>query len=71
MDMTMADVTGGPVELDDKVVLLGEDNGGSITAEDHAIWAGTLNYEILTGISERVKRLYKKDNKYYEANELS
>lgn len=71
MDMTMADVTGGPVELDDKVVILGEDNGGSITAEDHAIWAGTLNYEILTGISERVKRLYKKGDRFYEANELS
>lgn len=71
MDMTMADVTGGHVELDDPVILLGNDNGGSITAEDHAIWAGTLNYEILTGISERVKRLYKKNGEFYEADELS
>lgn len=71
MDMTMADVTGSPVELDDQVIILGEDKGGSITAEDHAIWAGTLNYEILTGISERVKRLYKKDGNFFEANELS
>ncbi len=71
MDMTMADVTGGHVELDDPVILLGNDNGGSITAEDHAIWAGTLNYEILTGISERVKRLYKKNGEFYEADDLS
>jgi len=71
MDMTMADVTGSHVELDDAVYLLGSDDGGSITAEDHAIWAGTLNYEILTGISERVKRLYKVGDGFYEASELS
>ncbi|MCK5834000.1 alanine racemase, partial [bacterium] len=71
MDMTMADVTGSSVELDDIVVILGEDNGGAITAEDHAIWAGTLNYEILTGLSERVKRFYKKDNRICEAVDLS
>ncbi len=70
MDMTMADVTGGQVELDDIVVILGEDNGGAITAEDHAIWAGTLNYEILTGLSERVKRLYKKNGQICEAIDL-
>ncbi|HHS50228.1 MAG TPA: alanine racemase [candidate division Zixibacteria bacterium] len=71
MDMTMADVTGSEVELDDIVVILGEDNGGRITAEDHAIWAGTLNYEILTGLSERVKRLYKKNGEICEAADLS
>lgn len=71
MDMTMADVTGGSVELDDRVVILGRDGAGSITAEDHAIWAGTLNYEILTGISERVPRMYLKDGEICEASELS
>ena len=70
MDMAMADVTDGHIELDDKVVILGEDNGGSITAEDHAIWAGTLNYEILTGLSERVQRLYKKDGVICDASDL-
>ncbi len=70
MDMTMTDVTGSDVELDDRVVILGSEDGGSITAEDHAIWAGTLNYEILTGISERVKRLYKKGGRIVEASEL-
>jgi len=71
MDMCMVDVTGSSVELDDKVVILGHDNGGSITAEDHAIWTGTLNYEILTGLSERVPRLYKKDGFLVEAYELT
>jgi len=70
MDMTMTDVTGSSVELDDRVIILGFEDGGSITAEDHAIWAGTLNYEILTGISERVKRLYKKGEWVVEASEL-
>lgn len=71
MDMTMADVTGSPAQLDDRVVILGAEGGGSITAEDHAIWAGTLNYEILTGISERVKRLYRVGGRLLDASELS
>ena len=70
MDMTMADVTGSRVELDDEVVIFGSDNGGTISPEDHAIWAGTLNYEILTGLSERVKRLYKKGDALFDASDL-
>jgi alanine racemase len=28
---------------------------------DLALWAGTIPYEILTGISQRVKRIYYQD----------
>ena len=42
----------------DEVVLLGEQGGESISADDLAERAGTINYEILTAVSPRVPRLY-------------
>ena len=52
MDMTMIDVTGIPCKEGDEVVVFG--NGHS--AEDLARGAGTISYELLTGISRRVAR---------------
>ena len=47
------------VEVGDEVVLLGEQDGGRIGAEELGAWAGTINYEITTGIdSRRVERSY-------------
>ena len=43
---------------DDEVVLIGEQDGESIRAEDLAEWAGTIPYEILTNINTRVPRVY-------------
>jgi alanine racemase len=56
MDMTMVDVTGvsPPPSPGDEVVLMGE----GITARALADWVGTIPYEIVTGISRRVPRLY-------------
>ena len=42
----------------DEVVLIGEQGGERITAEDLARWAGTIPYEILTNINTRVPRIY-------------
>jgi alanine racemase len=57
MDLTLLDVTDVPgVALNDRVTLLGEDGGLSITAEDIAKTTGTLSYEITCGISARVPR---------------
>jgi Alr-MurF fusion protein len=54
MDMTMIDVTGlGAVE-GDEVVIFGEDLPITALAAD----LETIPYEVLTGISERVKRVY-------------
>jgi alanine racemase len=44
---------------DDEVVLLGEQGGLRITAEDLAAQLGTVSYEIVTGISVRVPHVYK------------
>jgi alanine racemase len=58
MDFIMIDVTDIPdVRLEDEVVLLGEDGGDSITADDLAALAGTINYEIVTCINPLIPRI--------------
>ena len=55
MDMCMLDVTDVvDVQEGDEVVLFGD----AISVSEIAQWAGTIPYEILTGISQRVKRVY-------------
>ncbi len=59
MDLTILDVTeAGGVELGDEVILLGEQNGLRISAEDLAAQIGTISYEIACNISARVPRFY-------------
>jgi alanine racemase len=59
MDMFMADVTDVPgVEQGDEVLILGKRDGQCVPAEDMAGRLGTINYEIVTGISRRIPRLY-------------
>jgi len=59
MDLTIIDVTDVPAaEPGDEVVLIGEQNGLRISAEDLAEQIGTISYEIVTGISARVPRVY-------------
>ena len=57
MDMTMIDVTGVDVEEGDFVELMGE----HVHLNQLAEWANTIPYEILTGISQRVKRIYSQE----------
>lgn len=55
MDMFMADVTDVPgVKEGDDVLIFGE----SLPVQSVAQWAETIPYEIMTGISQRVKRVY-------------
>ena len=54
MDMLMLDVTGGNVQEEDEVIVFGE----PLPVWELAEWAGTISYEILTNISQRVKRVY-------------
>jgi alanine racemase len=55
MDMTMIDITGIPdVHEGDEVVVFGNE----LSVRQLAHWAQTIPYEILTGISQRVKRIY-------------
>ncbi|TAE86995.1 MAG: bifunctional UDP-N-acetylmuramoyl-tripeptide:D-alanyl-D-alanine ligase/alanine racemase [Bacteroidetes bacterium] len=57
MDMTMIDVTDIHCKEGDEVIVLGKE----IEIGEFADKLGTIPYEILTGISQRVKRVY-----YYE-----
>jgi len=60
MNLTAADVTGIPnAAVGDEVTLLGRTSSCQVTAWDLANWAGTIPYEILCNISERVPRIYK------------
>jgi alanine racemase len=48
------------VEAGDEVVLLGTQGGGRVTAEELGAWAGTINYEVTTGVNpRRVERSYE------------
>lgn len=57
MDMTMVDSTGVQVEEGDEVIIFGPELP-IYTLSDQI---GTISYEILTGISERVKRVFYKE----------
>ncbi|WP_224485458.1 alanine racemase [Robertkochia aurantiaca] len=52
MDMLMIDVTGISCEEGDEVEVFGQE----ITAADLAAGAGTISYELITAVSQRVKR---------------
>jgi alanine racemase len=54
MDMTMLDITGVEAKEGDEVIVF----GNNPTVEEVAEAAETIPYEILTGISGRVKRVY-------------
>ncbi|MCM4167746.1 Alanine racemase 1 [Arenibacter antarcticus] len=55
MDMIMIDVTGLNCKERDEVVIFGKNH----SADKMAGYADTISYEILTGISQRIKRIYK------------
>jgi len=58
MDLTVVDVSHiTNASVGDEVVLLGQQNGLRVTADDHARWAETIPYEILCAISARVPRV--------------
>ena len=59
MDLSLLDVTAlrGRVALGDEAVIIGRRNGTGQRAEDLAAILGTIGYEIVTAIGQRVTRL--------------
>ncbi|MFN3490209.1 MAG: bifunctional UDP-N-acetylmuramoyl-tripeptide:D-alanyl-D-alanine ligase/alanine racemase [Emticicia sp.] len=57
MDMTMIDVSEADCKEGDEVIIFGKD----LSIKDLANSIGTISYEILTGVSERVKRVFYKE----------
>ncbi len=60
MDQTLVDLSGVPnVRIGDEVVLLGRQGSEEIDVTELADWCGAIPWEILTGISYRVPRVYR------------
>lgn len=59
MDQTVIDITGiSNVSVGDEVIILGTQNGSSITAEDLAASYKTIHYEVMAGLADRLDRVY-------------
>jgi len=63
MDVTVVDVTGIPdVAMGDVATLLGSDGAECITVDEIAEQAGTISYEVLTGLTSRLPRIWGSDD---------
>jgi len=61
MDLTMLDVGNiDGVKQGDEVVIFGKQTDSEIKADEIASLLGTINYEIVSSLTERVKRVYLK-----------
>ena len=60
MDVTVVDLTGVPAARPgDVATLIGRDGDEEITVDEVAARAGTISYEVLTGLAPRLPRLYR------------
>ena len=59
MDQVMVDATELDVQMGDEAVLLGRQGEEEISCCELAQLDGTIPYEIMTGISARVPRVYE------------
>jgi alanine racemase len=58
MDMLAVDVADAAVEVGDEVLIFGTHGGAALPVEEAAEAAGTLSYELLTRVGQRVPRLH-------------
>ena len=59
MDVTVVDITGVPgVRTGDVATLVGADGQEEITVDEVATLAGTISYEVLTGLTRRLPRVW-------------
>ena len=57
MDQFLVDVGDDAIEVGQEVVLLGDPGTGAPSAAEWARWADTIDYEIVTRIGPRVRRV--------------
>ena len=63
MDVTVVDISDVPgVEVGDVATLVGSDGDAHIPVDEVAELAGTISYEILTGFTPRVPRVWRDDD---------
>lgn len=58
MGYITVDAEGIGAKVDDEVVLIGRQGGEEISAEEVAAWSDTIVYEVFTGLSQRLPRIY-------------
>ncbi len=64
MDQTMLDISAvDNVSVGDEVIVFGDGENGTPTADTLAESAGTINYEVVCLVSKRVPRVFVKDGK--------
>lgn len=67
MDQFMVDLSTVPAaRQDSRVVLLGAQGAGRIPAEEIAAEAETINYEVVTGLTQRLPRIYLRNGQVVE-----
>ncbi len=72
MDMLMLNVTDIPdVALDDEVTLLGGQGEERLHADEVAGLSETISYEVISGLMERVPRLYTRDGRIIARQDLA
>jgi alanine racemase len=59
MDQLTVDCGDAAVQVGDEVVLFGRQGNDEITADEVASWYGTIGYEVVCAVSERVPREYR------------
>lgn len=64
MDCIIVDITGLKANLCDEVTLVGKNGDNQIFICDIAKWCDTIEYEIMTRFSKRIKRVYVGGNDY-------
>ena len=71
MDQTVVAVPDGlDARVGDEVTLLGEQGGARVSADELAALAGTIPYEIATGLSARLPRYYLRGGRLVAIEEL-
>jgi alanine racemase len=71
MDQFVVDISHVPgVQQDDEVVLVGSQGDERIRAEEVAALAGTINYEVTTGLLPRVARVYTRGGEIVDVKAL-
>lgn len=68
MDSILVDVSNLECKICDNVTLIGRNCDKQIFVCDLARWCDTIEYEILTHLTKRVKRKYKEDETYANNN---
>lgn len=71
MDQIVVDVTeAGPVAIGDMATIIGRQGDAEVSAAEVAEWVGTISYEIVTGLTQRLPRAYLRQGRLVGVTDL-